>query len=114
PINNYNISINVGDYVHLSDTYHHKSSGSVEPLSLDYYVLRKNKSRAAGHFKQTHKMLEAFEHYFGKYPFAKDGYKLVETPYWGMEHQSCVAYGNDYENNTWDFDFIIVHESGHE
>jgi aminopeptidase N len=77
-------------------------------------VLRKNKSKAEDHFKQTHKMLEAFEFYFGRYPFEKDGYKLVETPYWGMEHQSCVAYGNDYENNLWDFDFIIVHESGHE
>jgi aminopeptidase N len=113
-INNYNISINIANYAHISDTYNHKTGGNPPPLALDYYVLQKNKERATDHFKQTHKMLEAFEHYFGPYPFESDGYKLVETPYWGMEHQSCIAYGNDYQDNEWGFDFIIVHESGHE
>ena len=114
PINNYNISINVGDYAHIADSYFSKPINPTAPLLLDYYVLKYNKETAETHFKQVHKMLEAFEYYFGKYPFANDGYKLVETPYWGMEHQSCVAYGNDYKNNKWGFDFIIVHESGHE
>ncbi len=111
PINNYNISVNIGAYTHLHDTYIQKDS---QELTLDYYVLSDNAAKAKEHFKQVPKMLEAFEHYFGAYPFGEDGYKLVETPYWGMEHQSCVAYGNDYKNNRYDFDFIIVHESGHE
>jgi aminopeptidase N len=114
PINNYNIAINMANYVHIADTFPHKLSSKLQPLSLDYYVLQYNKNKAVEQFKQTAKMLEAFEHYFGPYPFAQDGFKLVETPYWGMEHQSCVAYGNNYENNEWGFDFILVHESGHE
>lgn len=113
-INTYNISVNVGDYKRIHDVYTSKTNPVMEPLSLDYYVLFDNVQKAKSHFKQVHKMLEAFEHYFGPYPFWEDGYKLVETPYWGMEHQSCVAYGNDYSNNRYDFDFIIVHESGHE
>ena len=113
-INTYNISVNVGDYKHIHDTYTPKFNTMPEPLSLDYYVLFDNVQKAKVHFKQVHKMLEAFEKYFGTYPFWEDGYKLVETPYWGMEHQSCVAYGNNYTNNRYDFDFIIVHESGHE
>lgn len=113
-INNYNISVNVGKYEHIHDTYTAKFTPDLAPLDLDYYVLAYNKEKAQKHFKQTHKMLEAFEKYFGAYPFWNDGYKLVETPYWGMEHQSCIAYGNDYNNNRWGFDFIIVHESGHE
>ena len=113
-INNYNISINVGAYIHIHDTYKAKFSPISEPLMLDYYVLSEHAIQAKEHFKQVSTMLEAFEKYFGPYPFWEDGYKLVETPYWGMEHQSCVAYGNDYTNNSYDFDFIIVHESGHE
>ena len=109
PINNYNISINVGDYVHISDTFR-----GIHTLSLDYYVLRSNVEKARLHFKEADTMLRAFEHYFGAYPFPEDGYKLVETPYWGMEHQSCVAYGNKYRYNAYGFDFILVHESGHE
>ena len=109
PINGYNISINVGAYTHLSDTFKGQ-----ETVDLDYYVLDYNSAKAERHFLQVDKMHQAFEHYFGPYPFAKDGYKLVETPYWGMEHQSCVAYGNQYKNNAFGFDFIIVHESGHE
>jgi aminopeptidase N len=113
-INNYNISVNVGMYEHIHDTYTAKYTPDLKPLELDYYVLAYHKEKAMKHFKQTHKMLEAFEKYFGPYPFWNDGYKLVETPYWGMEHQSCIAYGNDYNDNLWGFDFIIVHESGHE
>jgi aminopeptidase N len=110
PINPYNISINVGNYAHLSNSY----TGAKGKLSLDYYVLTYNADTAQKHFKQVQGMLSCFEKYFGPYPFWSDGYKLVETPYWGMEHQSCVAYGNNYKNNTWGFDFIIIHESGHE
>jgi aminopeptidase N len=113
-INNYNISVNVAAYEHIHDTYEARFTNNLEPLQLDYYVLAYNREKAEQHFRQTHKMLEAFERYFGAYPFWEDGYKLVETPYWGMEHQSCVAYGNDYKDNRWGFDFIIVHESGHE
>jgi aminopeptidase N len=109
PINNYNITINIGDYVLISDTFHGKNT-----LSLDYYVLRYNVEKARKHFQEVDTMLRAFEQYFGAYPFPEDGYKLVETPYWGMEHQSCVAYGNKYRYNEYGFDFIIVHESGHE
>jgi len=109
PINGYNISVNVGAYTHLSDTFYGQ-----QKVDLDYYVLDYNSAIAERHFMQVDKMHQAFEKYFGPYPFAKDGYKLVETPYWGMEHQSCVAYGNHYKNNNFGFDFIIVHESGHE
>ncbi len=109
PINNYNISINVGAYAEIRDTFDGENK-----LPLTYYVLKGNKAKATQHFKQVHGMLKAFEHYFGAYPFPEDGYKLVETPYWGMEHQSCVAYGNNYKNNAFNFDFIIIHESGHE
>lgn len=114
PINNYNISINIAHYAHIADTYLNKSIPDAGRLTLDYYVLEDNKEQAKTHFKQAGKMLEAFEHYFGSYPFYEDGYKLVETPYWGMEHQSCIAYGNQFKTNEWGFDFILVHESGHE
>lgn len=109
PINNYNISINVGRYVNFKDTF-----SGINLLPLSYYVLDYNLASAEKHFLQVHGMLEAFEHYFGQYPFKDDSYKLVETPYWGMEHQSCIAYGNNYKNNNFGFDFIIIHESGHE
>ena len=109
PINNYNISINVGLYVNLKDTF-----SGINKLPLSYYVLDYNQAAAEKHFLQVHGMLEAFEHYFGQYPFKDDSYKLVETPYLGMEHQSCIAYGNNYKNNNFGFDFIIIHESGHE
>lgn len=110
PINSYNITLNVGNYAHIQDVYN-----SIDgKLTLDYYVLSYNKNKAKEHFQQVKTMLKCFEQYFGAYPFQKDGYKLVETDYWGMEHQSCVAYGNHYNNNEWGFDYIIVHESGHE
>ncbi len=111
PINNYNVTINVGDYVHLRDTY---QSPTGRHLDLDYYVLRDNREKAQQHFEQVKPMLRHFEALFGPYPFWNDGYALVETPYWGMEHQSAIAYGSDYRNNEFGFDFIILHESGHE
>lgn len=111
PINHYNISVNIANYQHWED---HFVSANGKLLTLNYYVLEKNLNQAKTHFQQVKRMLKAFEFYFGPYPFYADGYKLVETPYWGMEHQSCVAYGNDYKNNKFGFDFIIVHESGHE
>ena len=119
PINNYNVSINVADYVHFSDTYYAQDGDS---LDLDYYVLRENLEKAKKHFKQTPGVLEAFEYYFGKFPFWNDGFCLVETPYLGMEHQSAIAYGNGYQRGylgsmiprDMHFDYVIVHETGHE
>lgn len=122
PINNYNVSLNIADYVHFSDVYTSKVDG--EKLPLDYYVLRENEKKARRQFAQVPGVLEAFEHYFGKYPFWNDGYALVETPYLGMEHQSGIAYGNKYLNGYLgtggmnskhiQADYIIVHETGHE
>jgi aminopeptidase N len=115
PINNYNITVNAGYYKLITDEYKARHTPDLtEPLSLNYYVLDYNYLKAKKHFVQVKPMLDCYERYFGAYPFWNDGYKLVETPYWGMEHQSCVAYGNDYTNTRWDFDFIIVHESAHE
>lgn len=121
PINNYGVNVNIGNYVHFSDVF----KGEKGNLDCDYWVLDYNKTKAKKHFKQAHKMLEAFEYWFGPYPFYEDGYKLVEVSYPGMEHQSSVTYGNGYKNgfggrdvsNTgygMKFDFILVHESGHE
>ena len=120
PINNYNINFTIGDFVHFSDVYTSKADG--EKLDLDYWVLRNNLAIAKKHFEQVKPMLECYEHYLGKYPFWRDGYKLIETPYLGMEHQSGIAYGNQYMPRylggrvpaEFDFDFIIIHESGHE
>jgi aminopeptidase N len=111
PINNYNVTLNIGDYAFFTDSYI-KDDGS--SLLLDYYVLKYNRTKAQNHFEQVKKILKAYENYFGPYPFPKDGYGLVETPYWGMEHQSAISYGNDYENTLGEFDFIIAHESAHE
>ncbi len=111
PINNYNITFVIGKLAHFQDVYESKDK---EKLALDYYVLAYNVDKARPHFEQVKKMLACYEERFGKYPFWKDGYALVETPFWGMEHQSAVAYGNNYINNEFGFDFIIVHESGHE
>lgn len=117
PINTYDITLNIGDYVHFHDT----NNG----LDLDYYVLRENEAKAKVHFEEVKEMLNCFEKKFGQYPFFEDGYKLVETSYLGMEHQSAVAYGNKYKKGYsgmdlsrtgigMNFDYIIVHESGHE
>ncbi|MEX0967539.1 MAG: M1 family metallopeptidase [Bacteroidia bacterium] len=110
PINNYNVSVNIAMYDHFSDSM---ISGD-ESLQLDYYVLPDNLEKAKQHFQQVKPMMDCFEKWFGPYPFPKDGYALVETPYWGMEHQGAIAYGNNYVNNRFGFDFIIIHESGHE
>ncbi len=121
PISNYAVNINIADYDHFSEVY----NGEKGALDCDYYVLRKNLDKAKKQFRQAPLMLEAFEHWFGPYPFYEDGYKLVEAPYLGMEHQSSVTYGNGYKNgyrgtdlsrSGWGlkFDFIIIHESGHE
>ncbi len=122
PINNYDVEANIGNYVHFDDIF----QGEKGKLTLDYWVLPQNLDKAKKQFAENVKpMLTAFEHWFGPYPFYEDGYKLVETPYLGMEHQSGVAYGNHYQNGYlgrdlsgtgWGmkWDFIIVHESGHE
>ncbi|NQX85382.1 MAG: M1 family metallopeptidase [Flavobacteriaceae bacterium] len=121
PINNYGVNINIGDYVNFSEDY----KGEKGILKLDYYVLRDNLEKAKQQFKQAPMMMEAFEHWFGPYPFYEDSFKLVEAPYLGMEHQSSVTYGNQYKNgylgrdlsgSGWGlkFDFIIIHEAGHE
>ncbi|MBN7816485.1 M1 family metallopeptidase [Algoriphagus pacificus] len=121
PINNYGVNINIGDYVHFGE----KFEGEKGTLDMDYYVLRENLDKAKEQFKDAPKMMKAFEHWFGPYPFYEDSYKLVEAPYLGMEHQSSVTYGNNYANGYlgrdlsgtgWGlkFDFIIIHESGHE
>ncbi|WP_372935325.1 M1 family metallopeptidase [Seonamhaeicola sp.] len=121
PINNYGVNINIGDYVNFSEVY----NGMAGPLDMNYYVLSYNLEKAKEQFKQAPKMMEAFEHWFGQYPFYRDSYKLVEAPYLGMEHQSSVTYGNGYKNGYrgsdlsgtgWGlkFDYIIIHESGHE
>ncbi|MFW5700045.1 MAG: M1 family metallopeptidase [Cyclobacteriaceae bacterium] len=111
PINNYNVTLNIADYSIISDVY---ITAEMDSLPLDYYVMPFNQNKAENHFVQVKEMLSCFEKYFGPYPFINDGYKLIETPYLGMEHQSAIAYGNKYINNEFGFDFIIVHESGHE
>ena len=119
PINSYNVTLCIGDYTHFNDIYVNQK----DTLDLDYYVLSYNKKKAMEHFNQVKPMLACFEKYFGPYPFWSDGYALVETPYLGMEHQSAIAYGNNflpgYNGNTkftagFDFDYIIIHETGHE
>jgi len=110
PINNYDVTLNIGHFAHFSDTLR----SSNKELPLDYYVLDYNKSKAERHFKQVKKILETYETLFGSYPFPKDGYALIETPYWGMENQSAIAYGNHFRNDLLDFDFILVHETAHE
>src|SRR5215813_7574095 len=117
PINSYNVSLNIGNYVHFSDR--------LGDLPLDFYVLPANLDKAKAQFAQAKPMIEAFQKYFGEYAFKEDGYKLIEAPYSGMEHQSAVTYGNHFANGylerDWTgvgisprFDFIIIHESAHE
>ena len=121
PINNYGVNINIGDYVSFSE----KFKGEKGDLDCTYYVLKDNLAKAKKQFQDVPKMLKAFEYWFGPYPFYEDSYKLVEAPYLGMEHQSSITYGNGFQNGYrgrdlsgtgWGlkFDFIIIHESGHE
>jgi aminopeptidase N len=117
PINSYNVSLNIAEYAHFAET--------MGDLTMDYFVLPGNLEKARVQFAQAKPMIEAFEKYVGKYPFPKDGFKLIEVPYSGMEHQSAVTYGNRFANGylerdwtgvgvSMKFDFIIIHESGHE
>jgi hypothetical protein len=121
PINNYGVNINIAAYEHFSEVFY----GLNGPLSVDYYVLPENLEAARKQFAEVPRTLEAFEYWFGAYPFYEDGFKIVEVPYLGMEHQSSVTYGNGYANgyrgrdlsgSGWgmEFDFIIVHEVAHE
>ena len=115
PINNYDVSLNIGKYAHFDDRYGN--------LTLDYYVFPEDLDKARRQFVQVKDMLNAFTYEFGDYPFARDGYKLVEALYSGVENQTAITYGNHFKNGylekpsegigTW-FDFIIVHESAHE
>ncbi|WP_028527216.1 M1 family metallopeptidase [Runella limosa] len=121
PINNYGVNVNIGNYVSWTETF----EGEKGKLDLSFYALPENAEKAKAQFQQVRPMLKAFEHWFGPYPFYEDGFKLVEVPYLGMEHQSSVTYGNGYQNGYlgrdlsatgWGlkWDFIIIHESGHE
>jgi len=119
PINTYNVSLNIGNYINFSE----KHVSNEDTLLIDYYVLNYNYNKAKNHFVQVIPMLNCFESIFGKYPFFDDGYALVETPYLGMEHQSAIAYGNNYLpgyrgnisfTDSLTFDYIIVHETAHE
>ena len=121
PINNYGVNINIADYVNFSEIY----NGEAGDLDMDYYVLSYNLEKAKIQFKDAIKTMDAFEHWFGPYPFYEDSFKLVEVPYLGMEHQSSVTYGNKYRQGSlgrdlsrtgWGlkFDYIIIHEAGHE
>ena len=121
PINTYDVEVNAGRYAHYSDTF----QGERGKLSLDFWPLAYHLDTARVQWKQAKSMLSCFEHWFGPYPWYKDGYKLIEAPHLGMEHQSGVAYGNHFENGYlgkdlsgtgWGlkWDFIIVHESAHE
>ncbi len=121
PINNYNIIPYIGHYTVIKDHF----EGEKGTLDLEYWVLDYNREKAEAQFKQTHDMLKSFEHWFGPYPFYEDGFKLVEAPHLGMEHQSAIAYGNGFQNgylgsdlsdSGWGlkWDFILIHESGHE
>lgn len=121
PINSYNLIPYTGKYVHFGEIY----KGEKGDLTMDYWVLDSNLEKAKMQFQDAPRMMKAFEYWFGPYPFYADGYKLVEAPHLGMEHQSAVAYGNGFQNgyrgrdlsgtgHGLTFDFIIIHESGHE
>lgn len=121
PINSYGVTMNVAHYAQFTDSY----DGEEGKLDLDYWVLDYNLEKAKTHFEVVKPMMKAFEHWFGPYPFYEDSYKLIETPFVGMEHQSGVAYGNRYlfgytgrdlSGSGWGmkWDFMIIHESGHE
>ena len=121
PINNYGVNVNIGNYVVMPGVY----EGEFGQLDTEYWVLEHQQDKAREHFKEVPRTLAAFEHWFGKYPFYEDSYKLVVVPYLGMEHQSSVSYGNGFANGYLGrdlsktgvglkFDFIVIHESAHE
>jgi len=120
PINNYNVTLNIGKYVHFGETF---TAVDGEKFALDYYVLDYNLEKAKKQFAQVKPMMTCFEQFLGKYPFPNDGFALVETSYLGMEHQGAIAYGNKYKTGYLgfdfsgiglDFDYIIIHETSHE
>lgn len=120
PINNYNVTLNIGKYAHFDDIYVNEDG---DTLTLDYYVMPYNLDKAKKQFQEVKPMLACFEKLFGKFPFYKDGYKMVESPHLGMEHQTAIAYGNKFRYGYKGkgssevgitFDFIIIHESAHE
>jgi len=121
PINNYNVTVTIGEYAHWQEEY----EGELGTLTMDFWPLAENEEAARRQWVQARLTLQCFEDWFGPYPWYEDGFKLIETPHLGMEHQSAVAYGNGYQNGylgndlsgtgqglTWDY--IIVHESAHE
>lgn len=121
PINNYGVNLNIGNYTSWKEVY----EGEAGSLDITYWALKQDEKKARSQFQEVPRMLDAFEHWFGPYPFYEDGYQLVQAPYLGMEHQSSITYGNGFGNGYrgrdlsdtgWGlkFDFIIVHESGHE
>ncbi|TXC76197.1 M1 family metallopeptidase [Luteibaculum oceani] len=121
PINNYGVNLSVGNYTYFKEDL----KGEKGTLDATYYVLPRDIEKAKIQFMDAQRTIEALEYWFGAYPFYEDGYKLVQVPYLGMEHQSCVTYGNQFKNgylgrdlsgSGWGlkFDFIIIHESGHE
>ena len=121
PINNYNIVPYIGKYVNFKEVY----NGEKGFLNCNFWVIDYELEKAKKQFKEVPKMLKCFEYWFGPYPFYEDGYKLVQAPYLGMEHQSAIAYGNKFQNGYlgkslsesdygMKWDFILVHESGHE
>jgi aminopeptidase N len=112
PVNNYDITLYTGNFKLLQDTFQSRLTGQV--LDINHYVLAPNYELAKNHFPQVKQHLAFYEMRFGPYPWYKDGFKLVESPYAGMEHQSGIAYGNGYKNGPYGFDYIILHETAHE
>jgi len=122
PINNYDVTFYIGKYAHWTDSY----DGEGGKLSLDFWALQVDSAKARPHWDADVKpMIKCFEYWFGPYPWYKDGYKLVQAPHLGMEHQSAVAYGNQFKKgylgrdlsktgHGLKWDFITIHESGHE
>ena len=116
PINNYNVTFYMGNFIHFTDTVDLNGN----KLVLKYDVLAYNLDKAKEHFRQTNNLLKYYNATFGQYPFMKDGFGLVESPYEGMEHQTAIAYGNAFHNTEFEgckdlkYDYIIVHEAAHE
>jgi len=120
PINNYNISVQIGNYVAVQDTLIKEN----EVHYINHYVLDYNEELAANYFIQSKEVIRFYEKYFGDYQWYEDGYKLIEVPYLGMEHQSAVTYGNGFSlyngvrSKSWPMygviDPLIIHETGHE
>ncbi len=114
PINNYAVSFYIGNFKKSSKFHVYNDEQGIDTLKVDYYLLDYQQNKVEGLHQQTTKMLNTYNKYFGRYPFFNDGLKYVFAPYWGMEHQSAIAYGNNFKKNEFDFDFILIHETGHE